>query len=127
MKFRVGNTDYDFDLDHLTMDEGELVDELTGYSVVEFGTAVQESRVKAMRAMVYLAKRRNGEEVDWAALGTIDLMELAMSIIELNDIDIEKAANGQNPAAVADLVKRMQARKGGAPPNRAARRTRTKK
>lgn len=122
MKFAIDGTEYDFDLDSLTFDEAEAVEEFTGYDVVEFGEAVQTSKVKAMRAMVYLAKRRNGEDVEWADLGSVDVMELALSIIELNDIDIEKAANGQNPQAIAALAEQIKKRQ-AAGGNRAQRRT----
>jgi hypothetical protein len=111
MKFRLDDVVYDFDLDNLTFDEGELVEEYTGYGVVDFGNAVMASRVKAMRAMVFLAKRRNDEEVEWADLGGVDLMELAMSIIEENDIDLATAGNGLNPSAVEELGRQIKDRK----------------
>jgi hypothetical protein len=126
VKFRINGTLYDFELDALTFDEGELVDDYTGYSVVEFGEAVMASKVKAMRAMVFLAKRRAGEEIEWADLGGIDLMELALSIIEENDVDLSTAANGQNPAAVAELAKQIKERRAGRG-NREQRRSAAKK
>ena len=127
MKFSIGEEHYDFELDNLTFDEGELVEEYTGYSVVDLGQAVMESRVKAMRAMVFLAKRRNGEDIEWADLGGIDIMELALSIIQENDIDLSKSTNGLNPQAVEDLGQRIAARKAERGGNRAQRRTTTNK
>lgn len=118
MKFLVDGTKYDFELDSLTFDEAEQVEDFTGYSVVEFGEAVMSSRVRAMRAMVFLSKRRNGETVEWADLGSIDIMELAISIIEENDIDIATAANGANPEAVAALAQTIKARKAAKTPQR---------
>lgn len=118
MKFKVEGKLYEFDLDSLTFDEAELLEERAGLSIEEFQAALAATRVKAIRAMVLIGKRRAGEQVEWADLGGLDLLDLSMSLIEENDIDITEAANGQNPAAVAELTKRLAARKAGKPPTR---------
>jgi hypothetical protein len=122
VKFTIDTVHYDFDLEELSFDEAELVEDFTGYTVLDFGQAVMSSRVKALRALVFLAKRRNGEEVEWADLGGIDLLELALSIVTENEIDLSKADNGANPAAVEELGKRIAARKAARGGNRAGRR-----
>lgn len=111
MKFKVDGKAYEFNGDSLSFDEAELLEEHAGMSLDEFLPALQKTRVKAIRAMVLIAKRRAGEQVEWADLGSLDLVELSMSLIEENDIDLAKAANGDNAAAVTALSERLAARK----------------
>lgn len=111
MKFTVDGKHYDFDGDTLTFDEAELLEEHAGLSLDEFLPALQKTRIKAIRAMVLIAKRRAGEQAEWADLGSLDLVELSMSLIEENEVDLTKAANGENAAAVSALSKRLAARK----------------
>lgn len=111
MKFTVDGTKYDFDGDKLSFDEAELIEEHAGLSLDEFLPALQKTRIKAIRAMVLIAKQRAGENVEWADLGSLDLVELSLSLIEENDIDLTKAENGENAAAVSALTKRLAERK----------------
>lgn len=106
MKFAVGGTSYDIDLDTLTMDEGEVVEDFARCTIAEFPDELKAVRVRAIRALVLIAKRRAGETVEWADLGSMDLMELALSIIDDNDVDL----TGQDPAAVAALADLRAAR-----------------
>lgn len=116
MKFKVAGKSYDFDGESLTFDEAELVEEHAGLELAEFMPALQKTRIKALRAMVLIAKRRAGEQVEWADLGSLDLVELSMSLIEENDLDLATAANGENPAAIAALTERLASRR--KPPGR---------
>lgn len=111
MKFRVDGKAYEFDLNSLTFDEAELLEESAGLSMQEFTDALMQMKIRAVRAMVLIAKRRSGEKVEWADLGNMDVVELSMSLIEENNIDLTKAANGQNPESVAMLSERLAARK----------------
>jgi hypothetical protein len=120
VKFRVDGKLYEFDLDSLTFDEAELLEEHTSLGIDEFQAALSATRVKAVRAMVLIGKRRAGEQVEWADLGGLDLVELSMSIIEENGIDIDKARNGENSQAVAALTQRLAARKTGRPSRKQA-------
>lgn len=113
MKFKVDGKSYEFDGDSLTFDEAELLEDHAGMRLDEFLPALQKTRVKAIRAMVLIAKRRAGEEVEWADLGSLDLVELSMSLIEENDIDLAQAANGENQAAVSALAERLAQRQRG--------------
>jgi 2-hydroxychromene-2-carboxylate isomerase len=111
VKFSVDGVKYEFDMDSLTLDEGEVIEDYAGMSLDEFMKALQATKVRAIRAMVLIAKRRAGEQVEWADLGALDLMSLAVSIVEDNDIDLEKASNGMDPEAVAALTKAMDAKR----------------
>jgi hypothetical protein len=122
VKFKVNGTLYDIELESLTLDEGEILEDYAKLTLKEFAPAVMGTRVRALRALVMIAKRRAGEQVEWADLGTIDLMELGLSIIEENDIDITAADNGENPQAVAQLGEILAQRRNAPKPNRQQRR-----
>jgi hypothetical protein len=122
VKFKVDGTLYDIELESLTLDEGEILEDYAKLTLKEFAPAVMGTRVRALRALVMIAKRRAGEQVEWADLGTVDLMELGLSIIEENDIDIAAADNGENPQAVAQLGEILAQRRKAPKPNRQQRR-----
>jgi 2-hydroxychromene-2-carboxylate isomerase len=111
MKFSVDGVKYEFDMDSLTLDEGEVIEDYAGMTLEEFMRALEATKVRAIRAMVLIAKRRAGEQVEWADLGALDLMSLAMSIVEDNDIDLAKASNGLDPAAVEALKKALDTKR----------------
>jgi hypothetical protein len=111
VKFKVDGKLYQFDDDSFTFDEAELLEEHAGLTLAEFQPALAATKLRAIRAMVLIAKRRAGEQVEWADLGSMDLVELSLSLIEENGIDLATAANGQNKAAVAALTKRLADRK----------------
>jgi hypothetical protein len=105
MKFTVNGTKYEIEFDSLTLDEGDGKTTLG-----EFTQALKETRVRALRVLVLIAKRRAGETVEWADLGGIDLMELAASIIVDNDIDLSAAAtNVEQAAQLGDFIARHKA------------------
>jgi hypothetical protein len=110
MKFRTDGKLYEFDDTSLSFDEAELLEEY-GLSIQEFSQALQQTKLRAIRAMVLIAKRRAGETVEWADLGSMDIVELSLSMVEENNIDITKAANGQNPEAVTALSAKLAERK----------------
>ena len=93
MKFTIEGTQYDVDLENLTLDEGEWIEDYARCpgGLREFIDALKATRVRAIRVLVLIAKRRAGEQVEWADLGNLDLMELAVSIIQDNGIDMSSA------------------------------------
>lgn len=99
MKFTVDGKTYDFDLDTLTMDEGEVIEDYARIEVRDFMDALKATKVRAIRALVFIAKRRAGEDVRWADLGSMDLMGLAQSMVADN-AEPEPVA-GEGAAAVA--------------------------
>jgi hypothetical protein len=104
MKFSVDGKKYDIELDSLSLDEGEILEDYAKCDDLRaFVTALQRTRVRAIRALVLIAKRRAGETVEWADLGSLDLMDLAASIITENGIDVSEALDGQSPADVTAL------------------------
>lgn len=111
MKFTVDGVGYDIDLESLSLDEGEIIEDYAGSTIAEFADALRAVKVRPIRALVLIAKRRAGEDVEWADLGNLDLMELAMSIIEDNGVDLSVVGAGQDPAAMATLTKMLAARR----------------
>jgi len=107
VKFTIDGKSYEFDTDTLTFDEAELLEDHAGLTLADFDKALQQSRIRAVRAAVLIAKRRAGEQVEWADLGSLDLIKLSLSLIEENDLDLTQAANGQNPEAVTALAARL--------------------
>lgn len=121
MKFTIDGKHYDIELDSLTLDEGELIEDHARCSLPEFITAIRETRVRAIRTLVLIAKRRAGETCEWADLGSLDLMDLAASIITDNGIDLTAASEGRDPAEVAALADFMASRTGNKPKTRPRR------
>ncbi len=112
MKFTINGTQYDVELDTLTLDEGEILEDYAKCAgLQDFVTALQQTRVRAIRALVLIAKRRAGETVEWADLGSLDLMDLAVSIIEDNGVDLSAASAGQSPADAAALAEFIAGRR----------------
>lgn len=84
VKFTLEGKSYEFDLDSLTMDEGEVIEDYARLEVRDFMDALKATKVRAIRALVFIAKRRAGEDVRWADLGSVDLMGLAKSMVDAN-------------------------------------------
>lgn len=108
MKFTIEGTQYDVDLENLTLDEGEWIEDYARCpgGLREFVQALKETRVRAIRVLVLIAKRRAGEQVEWADLGGLDLMDLAASIIQDNGIDVSAAIqNGPEGEALAAFLR----------------------
>ena len=106
VKFTIDGTRYDIELDSLTLDEGEILEDYAKCADLQgFVDALRHTRVRAIRALVLIAKRRAGEQVEWADLGSLDLLDLAASIITDNDIDMSAALqNGADGEALAKFL-----------------------
>lgn len=62
MKFRIGEQEYEtVDEDQLTLKEAVLVKQATGLGYATFYLALQSDDPEALRAMVWLVRRRRGE------------------------------------------------------------------
>ena len=62
MKFRIGEQEYEtVDEDQLTLSEAVLVHQATGLGYASFYLALQGDDPQALRAMVWLVRRRRGE------------------------------------------------------------------
>lgn len=84
IRFDLDDTKYAYDTETLPLFEARLVKALTGLNAGAYLRGLGEMDEEALAAMVYLAKRRTGEEPDWDALGQMDLMPLIQSIGDNN-------------------------------------------
>lgn len=92
VRFELDGTDYAYDTDTYPLFEARLVKALTGLNAGAYIQGIAAMDEEALAAMVYLAKRRAGEEVEWDDLGTLDLMVLIQSIGESRIEDETEAA-----------------------------------
>lgn len=65
------------DLDTMSIDEAEQCERLTGWTALAWRDALTEYRARAVKFAVWLARRRDGDEVEWSALD-FDLYEVVI-------------------------------------------------
>lgn len=102
-----GHDYYAVTLDKLSIAEAREVKKFTGvtlHSLVMASAGQVDGDVLA--AVVYLAKRRAGEEIDWSEIDRIDVVELAenMSVTTGEEPQADPVTNGKTDAA-PDVVK----------------------
>lgn len=102
MHFTLGDREYAVTLDRLSIAEAREVKKFTGvtlHSLALAGAGQVDGDVLA--AVVYLAKRRAGEEVDWSEIDQVDVFDLANTIRITTDEDEKPpagpTANGKKP------------------------------
>jgi len=102
VKFTLDGKTYDFTLDNLSLDEGEIIEDYARMDMREFMENISSGmpKIRVIRAIVFMAKKRAGEDVRWADLGSVDLMELVVSMFSENVTQAAEAAKaGPDPAA----------------------------
>lgn len=85
MRFRINDTAndvkgewYEFDGNRLLVKEARQLEEHTGMGLREFGDGLQRGKVDAIIFMVYTAKRRAGEAVQWKQFDELNIADLEM-------------------------------------------------
>lgn len=79
--FQVDGTDYQFDETRLLSVEAIAVKKYTELSVLEFFQGCMAGDGAALTALVFLAKKRAGEDVTWQGLlDSLDVMALILSL-----------------------------------------------
>ena len=86
MKFPYNGKTYEFDLDTLTFDEGEVIEDYARLDVREFLDALKQLKMRAIRAALYISMKRAGEEPRWADLGAVDMLALGQAIVDANKV-----------------------------------------
>lgn len=76
MKFVLDGTDYEVDLDHISVLEMRQLKEKAGLAVASLAVGIVQGDVDALCAMVWLAKARAGEKLRWSDLDSIDAVSL---------------------------------------------------
>ena len=85
LKFTLCDRDYRVTLDRLSIAEAREVKKFTGVTLTSLMLAASgQVDGDVLAAVVFLAKRRAGEEVDWAEIDGIDVVALigAMSVVD---------------------------------------------
>lgn len=97
MTFSLNGRDYKVTLDRLSIAEAREVKRYTGVTLTTLMLA-SSGHVDGdvLAAIVYLAKRRAGEDIDWAEIDQIDVVELLGSMAASAD---EPGQDGQADAA----------------------------
>lgn len=112
MKFSYNNTVYDFDTDSLTVAEGREVKKYAGMTLNEWQKGLEAVDADAMAALVYTAVRRDGGQIEWSDLDSMNLVDFANSIVEDNNLDRDALARGE----VSVLQNRAERRAAPKPP-----------
>jgi hypothetical protein len=108
IRFEIDDTKYEYDADTYPLFEARLIKSLTGLNAGAYLRGLGEMDEEAICGMVYLAKRRAGEDVEWDQLGQMDLMPLIQSIgdnaVEAEaDRAVEHFEQAAEPAGVSDV------------------------
>lgn len=80
MRFTLNDVVYDIDLDDLTTAEAELVEKHTGLGLWAFGDGITKGHPGAVRAVIYLARRRAGEALRWQDLDNVKIVRIAVEL-----------------------------------------------
>lgn len=76
MQFKLDGTEYDVDVDRISVKEMRELKEHAGLGVATLATGVLQGDIDALCALVWLGKRRNNEAVRWRDLdfAPVDLL-----------------------------------------------------
>lgn len=101
LKFSALGRDYEVTLDRLSIAEAREIKRYTGVTLTALMMA-SSGHVDGdtLAAMVSLAQRRAGEEVDWSAIDELDIVELMGTISVTTDDpqpQAQPATNGETP------------------------------
>lgn len=117
MNFDYKGETYGLDLDdELSVAEARAIKQHAGMSVQEWMDAIQVADVDALCGMVLIAVRRGGRDIEWSDMDDMNLVALAASVMERNDIPDTAAGEGAAalPAALNRAQRRAQPKKAAA-------------
>jgi hypothetical protein len=87
LNFSLNGVDYAFDVEKFSLREAREVAELTGLTLPEYTSGlINMNNVEALAAMVYLARKRAGEECSYSDID-FDVIDLAASIFAKNSAE----------------------------------------
>lgn len=125
-RFRVDDTDYDFDpesLYDLTIGEARAIKAQTGLTVTDWRLGLVTSYRQdpdVLAGIVWVVRRRAGETVDWADIDRISTTELLESVIDLDEPAEEPAETVSEPAPETDAKRNGRKRTNPTPAEPAA-------
>lgn len=121
MKIVHDGRQFDFDLDSVEAHELRLVEQHTAMTFPEWAEGLQRGKVDALVAIVFVAKRRAGDDVEWADLDGLNIPELMETMAEANGLDVEAIARGETPVLPAALNRASRRAEGKAATNGSAK------
>lgn len=95
----IGDKEYEFEDDKLLVKDARLIKKLTGMGLKSFSEGIKDGDPDALCAMVFLAKRKAGEAVQWK-----DLDELDLATIQSLDDENEEEEEGDKAASADPTV-----------------------
>jgi predicted transcriptional regulator of viral defense system len=99
VKINIDGTEYPFSADALTFDEACDLEEVFGGTFGEFGTALKKTSMQAIRAFVYILRRRDNPTLRIGDIGGKHLSELKFV---KERADEETTEDKELPREVAD-------------------------
>lgn len=102
LKFQLGDRDYRVTLDRLSIAEAREVKRYTGVTLNAL-VMVSAGQVDGdvLAAVVFLAKRRAGEEIDWSEIDQIDVVTLMSGMSYAEGDETGPSSPDTTPAAAA--------------------------
>ncbi|MBP2370219.1 hypothetical protein [Pseudonocardia parietis] len=122
MKIEHDGETYEFDMDSVNAQELRLVEQHADMTFAEWQQGLQRGKVNALVALVFLAKRRAGSDVEWSDLDSLNIQDLLEAMAEVNGVDLDAVERGEvdvDALAASEMDKARQNREA----RRAARKT----
>jgi hypothetical protein len=76
VKITIGGESFEYDPSRLTLNEAEDIEDYTGLTVQEFGVALGKGSAKALKGLMFIAKRRADPETKYADIGGWNLSDI---------------------------------------------------
>lgn len=103
MKIEHDGRSYDFDMDSLEAHELRVVEQHSGMTLPEWMEGLKRGKVDALVAIVFTAKRRGGDTVEWSDLDGLVVVDLMRMFAEANGLDVDALERGEEPELPAAL------------------------
>lgn len=128
MKIEHDGRSYDFDMDSLEAAELRVVEQHSGMTLPEWMDGLKRGKVDSLVAIVFVAKRRAGDTVEWSDLDGLVVVDLMRMFAEANGIDVDALERGEEPALPEALNRAARRAKPATAPSKrpAARRAAVK-
>lgn len=92
IKLTVEGTEYEFNPERFLVAEARELKTYTGFTPPRWFAAIDEQDPDALAFLVYLAKKREGEQLRYSDLDTLDYADFDMEIV---DLDAEEEAQAE--------------------------------
>ena len=93
MRIKMGDEQYEFDAEVLTVEEARYIKKYTGMGLKAFGAGMQDGDPDVLVAMLAIAKMRTGVAVQWHEFDKLNLADLDI-VEDEADADAAEAAVG---------------------------------